>query len=111
RRTEALLVQRCDVLRVNSLASGAVVWRGLRFDNRAAESTVTSDERAAAGLVVHDVIPNSPAGHAALHAGDFIERIGENEVRDVEGFLRAVTEQAGPVTIVIRGRGEIVIGI
>src|SRR5262249_55506936 len=42
------------------------------------------------GILVREVTPGGPAARAGLKAGDRIVRLGDEQVRDVEAFLRAV---------------------
>ncbi len=42
------------------------------------------------GVVVRDVAPGSPAAKAGLKSGDRIIKVGDQEPKDIEGFMKAV---------------------
>jgi serine protease Do len=50
-------------------------------------------EQAAAGIMVRDVAPDSPAAKAGVKNGDHIVKLGDEETRDVEKFLRDVASK------------------
>jgi bifunctional DNase/RNase len=56
------------------------------------------------GVLVADVIENSPAWQSGLRAGDIVLRIGKEEIRNLETFLEAARKDTNRVEIgVLRG--------
>src|SRR5438128_703175 len=42
------------------------------------------------GVMVHQVMPDSPAAKAGLKAGDRLMKVGDQEPRDVDAFMKAM---------------------
>lgn len=100
-----------DVSRVNWMRAGAVFWRGMRLTD------LTDDARrrmpvdgATHGVVVIDVLPNSPASRAGIRVGDVIEEVAGQAVGDTSEFLARVGTPAGALELSLRGRGARTIG-
>lgn len=66
--------------------------------------TVGIDKEGERGPTVQDVFPDTPAAKAGLRDGDWITTVGDQETRDVEGFLKAVASHrpGEQVTLTIR---------
>src|SRR3954468_6243978 len=43
-----------------------------------------------AGVVIRDVAPGSPAATAGVKSGDWVIKVGKDEARDVDAFMKAV---------------------
>src|SRR4051812_12215940 len=52
--------------------------------------TVGIDKEGERGPTVQDVFPDTPAAKAGLQDGDWITMVGDQETRDIEGFLKAI---------------------
>jgi serine protease Do len=103
-------VDRRDVSRVSWMRGSAVLWRGLRVSELTPESRArmgASD--AAAGVIVTDVVRNSPAAQARLEIGDVIQAIDNQPIQSISAFRRRVSELHGRTTLGIRGKGARVI--
>jgi serine protease Do len=51
---------------------------------------VTEGDDGQRGVMVRDVFPDSPAAKAGVKSGDRIIKIGDQEPKDVEGFLKVI---------------------
>lgn len=58
------------------------------------------------GVLVTEVLEDTPAAQAPLVAGDVIVRVGETDVADLAGLRRALTRSSGEtgITVVRKGR-------
>jgi len=65
-------------------------------------------EEGGTGVVVREVTPASPAAKAGLKKGDRIVKLGDQEVSDVEKFLRTVASKkpGDKLTLVVRRDGK-----
>jgi serine protease Do len=65
-------------------------------------------EQAGAGIMVRDVAPDSPAAKAGVKTGDHIVKLGDEETRDVEKFLRDVASKkpGEKITLVVLRDGK-----
>jgi serine protease Do len=52
--------------------------------------TVSAGEGGEAGAVINEVVPDGPAAKAGLKTGDRVVKVGEQDVKDVEAFQKAV---------------------
>jgi serine protease Do len=57
------------------------------------------------GVLVMDVIKDTPAERAGMKAGDVITRVGDTAVADVDDLQRALRGREGHVTITVMRRG------
>ena len=53
------------------------------------------------GVVVTEVIPNSPAAVADIQTGDVITEVGRNQVTDTESFQKALADQKGKPNLLL----------
>ena len=105
--TVEIVIARRDISRVNWMRGGSVLWRGMRLS----DLTNSSRERlrvasTAAGVVVIDVLENSPAAAAHIRIGDVVEQVGGEAVKDVGEFRRRVQAAAGAVELRLRSAGN-----
>ena len=89
------------------MRGGSVLWRGMRLS----DLTNSSRERlrvasTASGVVVIDVLENSPAAAAHIQIGDVVEQVGGEAVKDVGEFRRRVQAAAGAVELRLRSAGN-----
>ena len=81
---------------VYRLATGDVELKYEAFDPAAAPKkrpylgTKPKYQGDGTGVVLENVYPGSPAERAGVQAGDKLVRVGEAEVRDAEGYLKAL---------------------
>ena len=57
------------------------------------------------GVLIVEVMKDTPAEKAELKAGDVITRVGERAVEDPEDLVRALPEDAGKVTLTVVRKG------
>jgi serine protease Do len=108
RLSVSVTIERRQVSRVSWMRGGAMFWRGLRLANLTPDSGVRMNADAdAIGVIVIDVLDNSPAERARMQIGDVIERVGDTPVGDIAGFRRCVSTQAGTVSLTVRNRGTL----
>jgi serine protease Do len=53
------------------------------------------------GVVVTEVVPNSPAAVADIQAGDVITEVGRNQVTDTASFQKALVDQKGKPNLLL----------
>jgi serine protease Do len=53
------------------------------------------------GVVVTEVIPNSPAAVADIQTGDVITEVGRNQVTDTASFQKALADQKGKPNLLL----------
>ncbi|MBV8415536.1 MAG: trypsin-like peptidase domain-containing protein [Verrucomicrobia bacterium] len=53
------------------------------------------------GVVVTEVVPNSPAAVADIQTGDVITEVGRNQVTNTESFQKALAEQKGKPNLLL----------
>src|SRR5205814_8244019 len=58
------------------------------------------------GVLVLEVVKESPADHAGLRAGDIVFKIGEQPVKDLETLDQAVIAATNPAAINMLRRGD-----
>jgi len=65
---------------------------------------VTPGDDGSRGVIVQDVVPGSAAAKAGVRSGDRIIKIGDQEPKDVEGFLKAIAshKSGDRVTLMIK---------
>ena len=57
------------------------------------------------GVLVTDVIKDTPASRAGMKAGDVITRVGDRTVEDVDGLRQALRGQEGRVSVTVLRKG------
>ncbi|MEP0847744.1 MAG: trypsin-like peptidase domain-containing protein [Phycisphaerae bacterium] len=105
-----LSVERRDVSRVAWMRGGAVLWRGLRLADLTPETGSRLEVAGRDGVVVLDVVENSPASRAGIRIGDVLEAVNGQRVVDVAQFREAVRVEKAAVRIVVRARGSVEVG-
>jgi serine protease Do len=65
---------------------------------------VTEGDDGQRGVMVQNVFPDSPAAKAGVKSGDRIIKIGDQEPKDVEGFLKAIASHkpGDKVTLLVK---------
>lgn len=59
------------------------------------------------GVTVAEVVPGSPASKAGLRPGDLIRKVGKNQVKNPEDFLRLVKEApVGEIALLVERQGR-----
>ena len=58
------------------------------------------------GVVVLEVVKDTPAERAGLHAGDVITRVGDTPVADADGLVQTLSDREGRVTLQVVRRGD-----
>jgi len=114
RQRERLLVQpvtqRREINCVSWMRGGAMLWRGMRItDLNADQRRRMCINPAASGVIVIDVMQDSPAQRATIQIGDVIENVAEAPIHDTLAFKAQVSSQPGPVKIRVHTRGELVV--
>ncbi len=96
-----------DVSRVSWMRGAAISWRGLRLTDLSTDSRrhMDTDGDELTGVVVLEVRPDSPADLADISAGDVIDIVGDQPVRNTLEFLGRVGGVTGTLTVNIRGIG------
>lgn len=105
-----LPVERRDVSRVSWMRGGAVLWRGLRLADLTPETGPRLEVAGRDGVVVLDVVENSPASRAGIRIGDVLEAVNGQRVVDVTQFREAVRVEKAAVRVVVRARGSVEVG-
>ncbi|MCA9243855.1 MAG: trypsin-like peptidase domain-containing protein [Phycisphaerales bacterium] len=98
-----------EVSQVNWMRGGAMIWRGLRVTDLTPQSrSKMRVEAGATGVVVIDVVENTPAARSRLKIGDVVDAVNGRAVDSIVAFRDAV-RGAGRMRLNVRDRGEIVI--
>ena len=100
-------IARRDISRVNWMRGGSVLWRGMRLSNLDDQSRQRMRVASTGpGVVVVDVLKNSPAGKARIEIGDVVEQVAGQTISDVGDFRRSVQTSSGSVELHLRGAGR-----
>ena len=103
---EVTIVRR-DISRVNWMRGGSILWRGMRLSNLDDQSRRRMRVGSTgAGVVVVDVLKNSPARKAQIEIGDVVEQVAGQVIKDVGDFRRSVQANSGTVELRLRGAGR-----
>lgn len=93
--------------RVSWLRSGGTTWRGLRLSDLTPpvreRLRVPADAR---GIVVMDVLEDSPAARADLHVGDVIDQVGGAAISSVADFLSHLPNASSAAELSVLNRGR-----
>ncbi len=91
------------------LANGVVrrAWLGVSFQELSPELAERLGKHDTHGALVSSVVPNGPADHAGVHAGDIIERVDNDQVVQGKDLLRDVLQKpvGTEVTLGVRRDG------
>ncbi len=102
-----ITVQRRDISRVSWMRSGSILWRGMRLVDLGAEvRKLMRVDETVHGVLVIEVLPDTPADRADFEIGDLIERIDGEPVRDTTEFLLRARATDGALRLAIRHRGN-----
>jgi C-terminal processing protease CtpA/Prc len=92
--------------------SGAWMMRGMgrgrlgvqvqELNEGLADALGVTDRR---GVLVIEVVKDTPAERAGIKAGDVIVRVGDRSIEDVDGLHRALPDRAGRVSVTIVRHG------
>lgn len=99
---------RREVNRVSWLRGGAVLWRGLRVVDLTPEIRQHWQvQPAVRGVIVVEIVADSPGESSGIRTGDVIERVQDRAVDAVAAFYKAVQNIPGTVELELRGRGPV----
>ncbi|MFH1745953.1 MAG: trypsin-like peptidase domain-containing protein [Planctomycetota bacterium] len=105
-----VVVDLRQISRVGWMRGGAILWRGMRLADLTVDIRVRMDTPPeAVGVVVIDIIEDSPAFQAHIHIGDVIEQVDNRNVEAIAAFLPAVRGVHGAVRLHLRGRGAVTV--
>lgn len=103
-------VARRELARVNWMRGGALLWRGLRLADVDPGEEAAADGVAARGVIVVEVLHESPGEAAGLRRGDIIEQVGSQPISELAALRPALRGLTGDVVLVCRSRGRVVVG-
>jgi serine protease Do len=110
--------RRLSLLLVLALAMVLTAWRAPAAEDRPAKHSSkaslgvlvepTAPNAQHAGIIVREVLPNSPAAKAGLKAGDVIEKIDNQDVKDFETLANFVAQHkpGDKVALEVRRGGQ-----
>jgi serine protease Do len=83
-------------------------WLGVGYQEVNAELAESFDLEEIRGVLVTEVVPDSPAAQAGVEVGDVIERIGELETNTANDLLNAIASASPGTesTVVVLRKGE-----
>jgi serine protease Do len=74
---------------------------GVRVQNVTPDLKQELGLKSDSGVVVMDVLPNSPAAVADIQKGDVITEVGRNQVTNTDSFQKALADQKGKPNLLL----------
>ncbi len=108
-QTLSIVAARRAASRAATLRGHAVLWRGLRLTDLAEAAGRPAQRVAEGGVLVVDVVKDSPGDRSGIRIGDVIESVDSQRVADLAAFRERTRAQAGVVHVGLSERGEILI--
>ncbi|MCK4343105.1 MAG: trypsin-like peptidase domain-containing protein [Phycisphaerae bacterium] len=104
--SESVTIARRDVSRVSWMRDRAVLWRGMRVTDLTDDvRRIMGGDAALRGVLVIDVLPDTPAERADVQIGNLIEGIAGEPIQDTAEFRARTRAASGPLEMSIRNRG------
>src|SRR5258707_7523887 len=88
-------------LRINGIAWGRS-WLGIQFQSVLPEIADSLELAEPAGILIADVHPQGPAARAGIAAGDLVDSVNGETIKNAHDFSRAI-DATPPGSIVILG--------